>query len=176
MVNLGGLIEELGYCSTSSASVFKSILSQFPSSSLKPLTIAKLISMMVRTHTGHTSNATLQTSLDQTGSWWFSQNKDGKGQESKAESTCWLVENVVDVIKELNPSLDWREVAMCLDHEGFIIKDEAGLRLLVSIFQRAEEGGIQCDCVVGLVWKNTEGQLSVLKRAIIANPDIMPLT
>ena len=42
----------------------------------------------------------------------------------------------IEVVHELQPTLNWREIVSDLDHPGFIVRDRQGLILLVNALQR----------------------------------------
>ncbi|PWA88229.1 transcription regulator [Artemisia annua] len=76
-----------------------------------------------------------------------------------------------DELQESN-FLSWPTVIENLDHEGFYIQDEAAFSLLISCYRHASQDPFPLAAVCGNVWRNTEGQLSVLKYAVSAPPEV----
>ena len=128
-------------------------------------TVAKVIGVMVRTHTGLDDNSTLPIAPD-TNSLWEKEHKNDK---------TWNVEVFIKAVHELQTTLNWKEIIYELDHTGFCVKDRAGLILLM----KALKLGLQTQGFQGLFpmdlfyrhWKNTEGQLSLFQQ-ILRNPDL----
>jgi CCR4-NOT transcription complex subunit 1 len=69
------------------------------------------------------------------------------------------------------PGTNWAHVMENLDHEGFNIPDEAAFHLLMSIYSRACKDPFPLHAICGSLWKNTEGQLSFLKHAVVSPND-----
>uniref|UniRef100_A0A3P8X1I3 CCR4-NOT transcription complex, subunit 1 n=1 Tax=Cynoglossus semilaevis TaxID=244447 RepID=A0A3P8X1I3_CYNSE len=61
---------------------------------------------------------------------------DGKDKNDGSQAHTWNVEVLIDVVKEVNPNLNFKEVTYELDHPGFIIRDSKGLQIVVYGIQR----------------------------------------
>lgn len=129
-------------------------------------TVARIIGIMVRTHTGLDDSATLQN-MNATGtSLW---DKD------KSEPKTWNVDVFIKAVHELQPTLHWKEIIYELDHPGFIVKDRQGLIMLMKSLKL----GIQVQGLTGpfpvemfyRAWKCSDGQVSLFQQ-ILRNPDI----
>ncbi len=78
----------------------------------------------------------------------------------------WNVDVFVQVIRDLAPHLNWREVVSELDHPGFSILSKAGLRILVQGLFRGLQDVFPVDQIYK-PWKNSEGQVTVSAMAVI---------
>ena len=129
-------------------------------------TIAKVIGVMVRTHTGLDENNSLPLSAPDNGSAW--------DKSEKSEKT-WNMEVFVQSIHELHNTINWKEIIFELDHSSFIVKDRPGLILLMKALKLGlQTQGLQGRFPMDLFyrhWKNTEGQLSLFQQ-ILRNPDV----
>ncbi|CAA2972771.1 Hypothetical predicted protein [Olea europaea subsp. europaea] len=79
---------------------------------------------------------------------------------------------LVDSIKQLAPGISWINVMVNLDHEGFCIPNEAACSFFMSAYRYACKDAFPLHAVCGCVWKNVEGQISFLKYAVSAPPEI----
>jgi CCR4-NOT transcription complex subunit 1 len=59
-----------------------------------------------------------------------------------------------------------------LDHDGFSLPDQKGFLLLLTVYNKACQDPFPLEAVCGKVWRNGEGQLSFLKHAVSAPPEI----
>lgn len=94
----------------------------------------------------------------------------GDGSNSGVVGWAWKV--VIDVIKSVNSALNWVSVAEHLDHPGFIVPSAEGFQLLVYAYRYGAGEQVPVKTVVGRKWANEVGQLSLLKYAVSAPPDI----
>lgn len=160
--DVASVMEELGYGCTIDVSHCKDILSLF--SPLKEETVSKIISMVVRTHTGledaHGTHATFYTSIFNssiTDSSWLS---------------SWNIDVLLDSIKQLAPQINWVSVMESLDQEGFYLPDQKAFSILMSIYEKTCQDPFPIQSVCGGVWNNDEGQLSFLRFAVSASPEV----
>jgi len=160
--DVANIMEELGYGCTIDVSHCKDILALF--SPLKEETVSKIISMVVRTHTGledaHGTHATFYTSMFNssiTDSSWLS---------------SWNIDVLLDSIKQLAPEINWVSVMESLDQEGFYLPDQKAFSILMSIYGKTCQDPFPIQTVCGSVWKNDEGQLSFLRFAVSASPEV----
>ena len=84
----------------------------------------------------------------------------------------WNVTVLVDGLALANPALDWHHVAQHLDVPGFRVPDEIALEMLMRIWRQAISDTFPLSSLVGGLWKNTEGQLSFLRQATRAEPEV----
>ncbi|XP_008796100.2 CCR4-NOT transcription complex subunit 1-like isoform X2 [Phoenix dactylifera] len=161
-MNMADVMTELGYGCTINTSHCKEMLSLFHP--LNEVTLSKLLGTIARTHSGledaHSTYATFCAAV---------------GSSSESDSSLlnsWNVDVLVDSIKQLAPETNWTHVMENLDHEGFNIPDEKSFYLLMSIYSKACQDPFPLHAVCGSVWKNAEGQLSFLKYAVSAPPDL----
>ncbi len=70
------------------------------------------------------------------------------------------------------PKLSWPLVIKHLDHPEFQLHDPKGLALVMSIYRKATKEPFPSDFLIAENWKNTAGQLSFLKLAVAAPPDV----
>lgn len=160
--DVANIMEELGYGCTIDVSHCKDILSFF--SPLKEETVSKIISMVVRTHTGledaHGTHATFYTSMFNssiTDSSWLS---------------SWNIDVLLDSIKQLAPEINWVSVMESLDQKGFYLPDQKAFSILMSIYGKTCQDPFPIQTVCGNVWNNDEGQLSFLRFAVSASPEV----
>jgi CCR4-NOT transcription complex subunit 1 len=167
---LARAMRELGYSCTANEAAFKGLLKQFPGR-LDEATVAEALGLMARTVRGLEPDglglaATLAAVLSEGGA--------PPPPLGEAGSSAWNVGVVIDVLKARAPGLSWRRVAECLDHEGFLVPEPAGLGILTTAFRRATGEGLPVAPLVGRLWNNTAGQLSLLAAATVAPPDAVP--
>ena len=122
---LPDLVREIGYTFTSNTEQCRQNLLQLVGGpKISAATVARIIGVMVRTHTGLEDPATLQN-LNATGtSIW-----DKKDPEAPK---TWNMEVFIKAVHELHPTLNWKEIIDELDHPGFVIKDRIGLIYLIN--------------------------------------------
>ena len=77
---------------------------------------------------------------------------------------------------ELAPGLNWKDVVVELDHPGFLIRDRAGFRLLLTALQLGlqSQGAVFPVEVMFRTWNNPEGQLSLMAQ-MLKNTDLFCL-
>ncbi|XP_026687457.1 CCR4-NOT transcription complex subunit 1-like [Diaphorina citri] len=136
--SLAELIIEIGYGFCSSVEECRHQLVTLGVRDLGPSATAKVLSMMVRSHTGlddplANSSFWPQSSGGDLGSANKEKSDGGAGGPGGAAGpSTWNVEVFVQAIKEISPNLSWQDVLRELDHAEFIIKDRAGLSLLFT--------------------------------------------
>uniref|UniRef100_A0A8D9AYG7 CCR4-NOT transcription complex subunit 1 n=1 Tax=Cacopsylla melanoneura TaxID=428564 RepID=A0A8D9AYG7_9HEMI len=183
--SLAELIIEIGYGFCSSVEECRHQLVTLGVRDLGPSATAKVLSMMVRSHTG------LDDPLANS-SFWPSQSggdigsQGGKDKQSGgggvegggggASPSTWNVEVFVQAIKEISPNLSWHDVLRELDHAEFIIKDRAGFSLLFTALRLGlQSQGFHPDQFpVELIyrhWKHAESQVTLIQH-ILKNSDI----
>ena len=167
--NVAEIIREMGYTFTGKADTCRKQLVQLTGGQeISAHTVARIIGMMIRTHTGLDDSTTLQN-LNATGTniWDKEANKDPKS---------WNMEIFIQVIHELQPHSHWKEITYELDHPGFVVKDRQALILLIKALKlgfQLQGFGAQAFPVDIFYqrWKNSESQVSLFQQ-ILRNPDI----
>eukprot|EP00850_Spirogloea_muscicola_P015627 SM000121S26024 [mRNA] locus=s121:298001:312953:- [translate_table: standard] len=157
------VLEEIGYSCTASVRHCRDVLGLFPD--LREAEIARLVAMVARTHTGledaHGANGILSSALA-----LHSMPADAGILSS------WNLDVLLETIKQLAPNADWALVVQGFDHEGFVVPDQKAFALLVTIVVTASSTAFPVMAVCGGLWKNLEGQLSFLRHAVAAAPDL----
>ncbi|ONK63797.1 uncharacterized protein A4U43_C07F19040 [Asparagus officinalis] len=161
-MSMADILKELGYGCTVNASHCKEILSLFLP--LNEVTLSKLLGTIARSHVGLNDAQNIHSS--------FYSAFGGSATVDPSSLNTWNVDVLVDSIKQLAPKTDWTCVMENLDHEGFNIPDETSFSLLMSIYNKACEAPFPLHAICGSVWQNAEGQLSFLRHAVSAPPDV----
>ncbi|EPY74621.1 CCR4-NOT transcription complex subunit 1 [Camelus ferus] len=170
--SLADFMQEVGYGFCASIEECRNIIMQFGVREVTAAQVARVLGMMARTHSGLTDGIPLQSLLLQSisapgsGIW-----SDGKDKSDGAQAHTWNVEVLIDVLKELNPSLNFKEVTYELDHPGFQIRDSKGLHNVVYGIQRGLGMEVFPVDLIYRPWKHAEGQLSFIQHSLI-NPEI----
>ncbi|KFK42579.1 hypothetical protein AALP_AA1G013800 [Arabis alpina] len=160
--SVGDLMGELGCGFTADAQLCKEILSSF--TPLREATISKILGNVARTcadlEDNHTTFSTFSLAL-------------GCCIPTELPTPrAWNVDILVETIKQLAPGTSWRKVIENLDHEGFEIPNMESFLLFMRLYKTACKEPFPLDAICGSVWKNLEGQLSFLKHAISAPPEV----
>ncbi|XP_064578996.1 CCR4-NOT transcription complex subunit 1 isoform X3 [Zonotrichia leucophrys gambelii] len=165
--SLADFMQEVGYGFCASVEECRNIIMQFGVREVTAAQVARVLGMMARTHSGLTDGISLQSiSAPGSGIW-----SDGKDKSDGSQAHTWNVEVLIDVLKELNPSLDFKVVTYELDHPGFQIRDSKGLHIVVFGIQRGLGMEVFPVNAIYRPWKHAEGQLSFIQHSLI-NPDI----
>ncbi|VFV41148.1 CCR4-NOT transcription complex subunit 1 isoform X6 [Panthera pardus] len=165
--SLADFMQEVGYGFCASIEECRNIIMQFGVREVTAAQVARVLGMMARTHSGLTDGIPLQSiSAPGSGIW-----SDGKDKSDGAQAHTWNVEVLIDVLKELNPSLNFKEVTYELDHPGFQIRDSKGLHNVVYGIQRGLGMEVFPVDLIYRPWKHAEGQLSFIQHSLI-NPEI----
>ncbi|XP_049642075.1 CCR4-NOT transcription complex subunit 1 isoform X6 [Suncus etruscus] len=165
--SLADFMQEVGYGFCASIEECRNIIMQFGVREITAAQVARVLGMMARTHSGLTDGIPLQSiSAPGSGIW-----SDGKDKSDGAQAHTWNVEVLIDVLKELNPSLNFKEVTYELDHPGFQIRDSKGLHNVVYGIQRGLGMEVFPVDLIYRPWKHAEGQLSFIQHSLI-NPEI----
>lgn len=168
--SLPDLIMEMGYSFCSTVEECKNNLINFNSRDLPPSTVARVITMMIRSHTGLGDQIGLQ-SLQNPSSFWGNE-KSEKTSNDISHPTTWNIENFIQAVKDLSPNMSWRDVVSELDNPDFLIKDRQGFNLLFSGLRLIFGVPFQPFPIELFYrkWKNTDGQYSLIMH-ILKNPD-----
>jgi len=155
-MTVADVMVEAGYSCTQSVEECRSLLSQCGAREITAPAVARVLGMMARTPIG------LGDHPQQAGD-----RPDVPGQ------TTWNMDVFLQVVKEMNPHMMWREVIASLDHLGFLVLGRKGLRLLVQGLFRFLPEPFPIDLIYK-PWNNSEGQLSFLMQAM-KHPDVFCL-
>ena len=96
---------------------------------------------------------------------------------NKADLTSpsdWNIDVVSQVLTDFSLSLHWPLVARSFDFAEFKIRDVRHLEVLLALYSRASSGGkfgLPLESIVG-EWRNTEGQLTLLRGLLIVPPAV----
>ncbi|XP_063168949.1 CCR4-NOT transcription complex subunit 1 isoform X3 [Candoia aspera] len=165
--SLADFMQEVGYGFCTSVEECRSIITQFGVGEVTAAQVARVLGMMARTHSGLTDGIPLQSiSAPGSGIW-----SDGRDKNDGMQTHTWNVEVLIDVLKELNPALNFKEVTYELDHPGFQIRDSKGLQIVVYGVQRGLGLEVFPVDLIYRPWKHAEGQLSFIQYSLI-NPEI----
>ena len=136
---IGGRLSECVWCT----SVYRN---------WNPSTIARMISAMIRTHSGSEwQHSNLCNWMNRQESFirgiWLGallsiwripmEGKYWLGTNEKNASSTWNVDTFVIAVNDLVPTVNWKDVVKELDHPGFMVRDRQALVLLVTALRRA---------------------------------------
>lgn len=165
------VIQEMGYNFTSSVEECRNNMVQIGLREIMPATVARILSMMSRSHIGLTEAVPLQNMNSNSMIMW----NDNKEKSEGNQQASWNVEVFVQVIHDMAPSLDWKEVVTELDNPGFLLKDKKGFKLLwQALILGLGHETFPMDRIYRR-WRHPEGQFSLLQQAL-NNSDIMCFT
>ncbi|XP_039665300.1 CCR4-NOT transcription complex subunit 1 isoform X10 [Perca fluviatilis] len=162
--SLAEFMQEVGYGFCASLDECRNIILQYGVREVTASQVARVLGMMARTHSGLTDGIPLQ-SISAPGSGIWSDSKD-KNDGSQAHT--WNVEVLIDVVKEVNPNLNFKEVTYELDHPGFLIRDSKGLHIVVYGIQRGLGMEVFPVDLIYRPWKHAEGQLSFIQHSLMS--------
>ncbi|KAI3917584.1 hypothetical protein MKW98_021346 [Papaver atlanticum] len=161
-MSMADIVKELGYGFTVDASHCKDILSIFLP--LTEVAICRLLSIIARTHVG-------LEDLQSTHSTFCSTGKICSSADSSSLSS-WNGDVLVESIELLAPDTNWVHVMENLDHEGFYLPSEDSFCFFMSVYASACQNPFPLHVICGSVWNNAEGQISFLRYAVSASPEI----
>ncbi|XWS35646.1 hypothetical protein CRYUN_Cryun20dG0014500 [Craigia yunnanensis] len=161
-MSMGDIIKELGYGCTIDAEHCKDILSLcLP---LTEMTISKILGTITCTYVGLEDNQTTFST--------FSLAIGCSTSSDLPPLNSWNIDVLIKTIKQFAPGTDWIRVIENLDHEGFYIPSEEAFSFFMSVYRHACQEQFPLHSICGSVWKNIEGQLSFLKYAVSAPPEV----
>ncbi|CAN1849445.1 CCR4-NOT transcription complex subunit 1 [Linum perenne] len=161
-MSVGDIVKELGYGCTLDAAHCKEILTLFQP--LTEITISKILGTIVRSQTGLEDNQSTFSTFGTALGFGF--------PNDLPTVTSWDVEVLVKTINQLALDTNWTKVIEGLDHEGFYIPNEEAFSFLMSIYGCACQDPFPLHAICRAPWKNTEGQLSILRYAVLAPPEV----
>ena len=162
--HVGDFVEELGFAATASRGAFRAVLSLLPRFDESDL--AHLLSALVRTHTRPDDGSPGYAALQASTASLPPVPQDGT-------LSGWNAEVVTDVLAERRPPLQWPLALTRLDQPGFLVPDAPSFGLLCTLFSLATKEPLPLSLLVGGVWQNTQGQLSLLLHAVVAPPELI---
>ncbi|KAJ0255219.1 CCR4-NOT transcription complex subunit 1 [Hirschfeldia incana] len=161
-IDVGDLIGELGCGFTADSQQCKQFLSSF--APLSEAAISRILGYVARTcadvEDNHTAFSTFSLAVG------YSIPTD------LPTPVSWNVDVLIDTIKQLAPGTSWRKVIENLDYSGFDIPNMESFSFLMRLYKTACKDPFPLDAVCASVWKNMEGQLSFLKHAVAAPPEV----
>ncbi|KAJ0235619.1 Transcription regulator [Hirschfeldia incana] len=166
-VSVGDLMGELGCGFTADAQQCKEILSNF--APLTEATIARILGNVARTacadrEDNHTTFPTFALAL-------------GCCIPTELPTPrSWNADILIETIKQLAPGTSWRKVIENLDHSGFDIPNMESFSFFMRLYTTACKDPFPLDALCASVWNNMGGQLSFLKHAIAAPPEVFTFT
>ncbi|KAL3009797.1 hypothetical protein AAZX31_07G103500 [Glycine max] len=160
-MNMGDIVKELGYGCTVDVSQCKEIFSLFLP--LTENTLSKLLGAIACTRTG------LEDSQN---TYLTFRAAHGYNVSELPPLNSWNIDVLIDTLMHLAPHTNWVRVIESLDHEGFFLPSEEAFSFLMSVYKHACKEPFPLHAICGSIWKNTEGQLSFLKYAVSAPPEI----
>ncbi|XP_054476254.1 CCR4-NOT transcription complex subunit 1 isoform X1 [Anoplopoma fimbria] len=162
--SLAEFMQEVGYGFCASLDECRNIILQYGVREVTASQVARVLGMMARTHSGLTDGIPLQSiSAPGSGIW-----SDGKDKNDGSQAHTWNVEVLIDVVKEVNPNLNFKEVTYELDHPGFIIRDSKGLHTVVYGIQRGLGMEVFPVDLIYRPWKHAEGQMSFIQHSLMS--------
>ncbi|KAL7885456.1 hypothetical protein AOLI_G00057510 [Acnodon oligacanthus] len=162
--SLAEFMQEVGYGFCASVDECRNIILQYGVRDVTASQVARVLGMMARTHSGLSDGIPLQSiSAPGSGIW-----SDGKDKSDGSQPHTWNVEVLIDVVKELNPNLNFKEVTYELDHPGFMIRDSKGLQMVVYGIQRGLGMEVFPVDLIYRPWKHAEGQLSFIQQSLLS--------
>ncbi|KAH6817786.1 transcription regulator [Perilla frutescens var. frutescens] len=161
-ISMADVMCELGYGCTANVAQCKEMLSLFLP--LSDATVAKILGTIARTYVGLDDSQNVFST--------FRSALGGNAVLDLPSLNSWNVDVIVDSIKQLALGIDWINVMEKLDHEGFHIPNEAAFSFFMSVYRHACQEPFPLHAICGSVWKNVEGQLSFLKYAVSAPPEV----
>ncbi|XP_072292046.1 CCR4-NOT transcription complex subunit 1 isoform X2 [Eucyclogobius newberryi] len=162
--SLAEFMQEVGYVFCASVDDCRNIILQYGVREVTASQVARVLGMMARTHSGLTDGIPLQSISAPGGGIW----SDGKDKSDSSQSNTWNVEVLIDVVKEVNPNLNFKEVTYELDHPGFAIRDSKGLHIVVYGIQRGLGLEVFPVDLIYRPWKHAEGQLSFIQHSLMS--------
>ncbi|KAG5626748.1 hypothetical protein H5410_011966 [Solanum commersonii] len=130
---------------------------------LDEVTIARIVGVIVHTQSDDDKSVHSKLLADLCGN---------NTSEDLSQMTEWDADTLIYATKQLAPELNWATIMENLDHEGFYIPNEAAFYFLMSVYKHASQGHFPVRAICGSIWKNAEGQISLLKYAVSAPPEV----
>ncbi|XP_064193447.1 CCR4-NOT transcription complex subunit 1 isoform X4 [Anguilla rostrata] len=162
--SLAEFMQEVGYGFCASLDECRNIIRQYGVREVTASQVARVLGMMARTHSGLSDGIPLQSiSAPGSGIW-----SDGKDKSEGSQTHTWNVEVLIDIVKEVNPNLNFKEVTYELDHPGFVIRDSKGLQIVVYGIQRGLGMEVFPVDLIYRPWKHAEGQLSFIQHSLMS--------
>lgn len=166
---LARVMQEVGFACSADEASFRGVLEQC-GGQLSEQAVAEVLTMMAQTQQAANIQGADQLSLASTLAI-IANGGAAAGADGSAQSG-WNWKVVLDVIKRQAPGLKWERIAELFDHPGFSIPDQQGFVLLVSAYKYGSGEQLPVKAVVGRVWGNHAGQLSTLRHAVSAAPEL----
>ncbi len=162
--SIAGVMEEMGYRATVDEAAVKGLLNQFPTVTVEDT--ARVLTMMACTRTGlQSTQGIVQASLFAA----FSNLGLGSGPQPDT----WNARLFITCLQEkFGNRIAWQQIPYHLDHPGFNLPDASAFELLMEYLGMVHVPRFPLDALVGRVWRNAEGQLSMLRQATTASQHV----
>eukprot|EP00761_Pharyngomonas_kirbyi_P006841 gb/GECH01006850.1/.p1 GENE.gb/GECH01006850.1/~~gb/GECH01006850.1/.p1 ORF type:complete len:2071 (+),score=422.78 gb/GECH01006850.1/:1-6213(+) len=159
---LAAVLKELSYPACFSVDALTEVFDQF--STVTASDVAQMIGVMATNTCDLDPNPLIYAS--------FPAHIAADAMQREDVPTSWNTDVFVSAVKKRVPNLNWKEVISKLDYPDFILYDQKGLALLAFVYKKATRQLLPIDCFLGK-WRNSKGQLSFLRLALSAPPDII---
>eukprot|EP00698_Gefionella_okellyi_P025035 TRINITY_DN9037_c0_g1_i1.p1 TRINITY_DN9037_c0_g1~~TRINITY_DN9037_c0_g1_i1.p1 ORF type:complete len:2034 (-),score=429.50 TRINITY_DN9037_c0_g1_i1:786-6887(-) len=94
-----------------------------------------------------------------------------QGYYADSGADIWNVDAFVQIVAEMFPHVAWSRVIFGLDHPGFFVSDPRGFATLLDMYRKATREPFPLEAVLRQ-WTNIRGQISFLRYAVTAPPEI----
>ncbi|XP_071724816.1 uncharacterized protein, partial [Rutidosis leptorrhynchoides] len=159
---VGDVMKEIGYGCTADIAHCKEIISMFLP--LTEPTIARILGAITCSHEGLEDNQNFLTA--------FTQALGSSTLSDLPPLSSWNIDVLIKTIKQLVPGISWVQVMENLDYDGFYIPNDVAFSFFMSVYRHACQDPFPLHVICGSVWKNMEGQLSFLRYAVLAPPEV----
>ncbi|GJP79518.1 hypothetical protein CLOP_g9744 [Closterium sp. NIES-67] len=146
--DMASAMEELGFGCTDTVERCRAVLKEHSGNGISEADVARILGVVAK--------GSMET----------------RGGAGSGPLTFWNVDVLVEAILQLAPRLSWSSVINHLDYPGFLVKDHKGFSSLVLMHAKATKELFPLAPVCGKLWANTEGQLSFLRHAVSAPPEV----
>eukprot|EP00656_Telonema_subtile_P027860 TRINITY_DN3003_c0_g7_i1.p1 TRINITY_DN3003_c0_g7~~TRINITY_DN3003_c0_g7_i1.p1 ORF type:complete len:2243 (-),score=499.30 TRINITY_DN3003_c0_g7_i1:111-6839(-) len=156
-VNAAGLMRDLGYSSCADVGTLTNLLQDLPA--MTEQSTSEIVAMMALTHTGLSDSIVPLNALS--------------GAAPESSETTWNLDVFVKALQSVAPSLDWRAVIAALDHEKFLVRDQAAVKTVVKIWKLVSQDPFPAEMFFGTdkIWTNRASQISFLKQVLFNRDD-----
>eukprot|EP01135_Chromosphaera_perkinsii_P005743 Nk52_evm43s359 gene=Nk52_evmTU43s359 len=159
--------EGTGNGTASVATIIENIL-QCDASKINSSFVAKAIGLIVKTYALNSDEGSGEAAR---GPNWSVAGDKKSDDTSDKQVSSWDLEKFVNAVRQKQPNISWIEVARQLDHPNFIVGDMQGFVALNGIFKIASGKHFPAELLFNM-WTNRKGQVSMLKYALLAAPEV----
>jgi len=164
------LLQEFGFACTRTTELLVEVLRLLPP--LDASVVGRIASMMARTCSGPTPEESFSFNAVSLSTLCAALDKDPT-LLSEGGPTTWNADVVVEAIRQVAPDLDWVMAMRTLDQPSFLLPDQHSFLFLLEIFHKAApQESFPIEAICGGIWRNEQGQLSFLRQAVVAPPEV----